>query len=1265
MPNAASLWEAFQRQEGVKPRAVRRFTDRQDFRQAYYALVGRAIEDKFEGYYIMNYYGLGGAGKSSLLRRLEEELLGDGELPEDEARAACLAAREKLSRRRKAVVLRADFDDAALNSPEDVLLRFRAQLMRQNDKAFFPLFDMAMLRLSQKYGRRLPPDEEKELVTDNPVISFALDVVGDLTGVGLLIGAAQTAAKVGQGVARTLAGRKNAIRKANAEMSRMDVPDLERRLPYYFAMDVNAMDLPLVCVYLDTYEKMTARAEGVGRSTGFDEEWLKGNRGLVRNLGSAVFVIAGREQLRWTDLPFEERYIEALSQADSVDFLTSCGIEDSELCAGLYRLTGGEPIYLDLCVDEYERLTDPDRGDRKAPGDLTVKDFGENRDRLVERHTRYIPSNLRDALYLLAAMGRWSDAVCEELSRTLPIPSPAGTEYYQLTHLSYVRQEQESWVMHRPVAEVLAKELRPDLRERLVSALLKLAEEDPAALDILERMAQTVPDRRTAQAMEKQAGADCDAGRYPEARRRQERSVALWKALGSGCTVEYGKSLAALADILRAQLKNRPTAPSQSGGEAGGALQVQQGWQYLKEFCQEAILTCEGLGNGQDRTLARLWERKANGEDMLSEWDGAISSWERTLELNRELGEPEAVWRSDQLQIGWDHRLAGRLEEARTVLEDTLSGLAALDREAGRAYSPKTLLCAELLCQSYDGLNIETLGQWDEQLAQVQKWLRSLDYAVTGEEPLEELLDWQDWVDVSHSTFWFHSGVGTEGADVPERLRRAANLDRQVIAGLVRHLGELHPTVLNSKRTLVNIYLNRENAKGIGAVIDMDVLIQRMEDDQQTLGRVPKRNECYFPDPETVLATCRELVELYIMAMGREYPGTCEAKDLLVYAYESAGRPEDAIPLRQELWSYYSSAYGEGNREALRQNYLLIEDNRRTGRWSEAIALQTRRLERARAGESEDLSFERDRLCTLYLSRLWQDEELSQDQAREYLAELLALTEEFKPLNRKRYLDSAWQWCEEYAEDGLDEAVIDVALALADSLGSSGSREYEVIELLEPYAEEDTLSAARRCGVLLRLGRAYRNIRGGKERSAELLEELTKLLEAHPEIRDPDLGTALLELGLSRKKLVTDDRFRQAALEMLEAFRGALAWREEHLPPEDPATDAARFELAQNLAWVGKRKEAVPLLETVLRTRRNTLGETARETVEAELELVKALARTEGRYEEARSLFQLAQAHMEGIRFPPYTFAARYALYRGAGGELSYMEWEEAGEPEQ
>lgn len=466
---------------------------------------------------------------------------------------------------------------------------------------------------------------------------------------------------------------------------------------------------------------------------------------------------------------------------------------------------------------------------------------------------------------------------------------------------------------------------------------------------------------------------------------------------------------------------------------------------------------------------------------------------------------------------------------------------------------------------------------------------------------------------------------------------------------------------------LVNIYLNQESAKGAVRILDPDYAVRLMEEDREPLGSVPEKAICLFRDPEAVLSTCRELVELYTMAMGREYPDTYKAKNLLAHACEMAGRPEDAIPRRQELWAAYDRLGDQASRkEALWQNYLLIRDNQLAGQWDEAIDLQTRRLEWARADKLPELppEPESNRLCTLYLSRLWQDESLPQERVRDFLSNLLAQMEEFKPIDCRRYLDSAWRWCRDYSGEELEDTAADVTLALADTLSFENK---EVIDLLEPWAEERVLSASRRGAVLLRLGRAYRSTRGGRERSVDLLEELTELLDAHPEVETTDMGTALLELGISRRKLaqsLVGDDFRRTAKEMLEALRGALAWREEHLPPEDPAANAARFELAGALVWVGERQEAIPLLETAAAFCRKTLGEAARETVETELELAAALARTEGRYEEALLLFRQAQRRMKECQLPLFTFRTQYALYRGAGGTLSFLEWQEAGEPE-
>lgn len=367
---------------------------------------------------------------------------------------------------KKPVVLRADFDDAALKTPADVLLRFRSQVLQQYGKAMFPLFDVAMLRLSQKYGRHLPPDEQKEMLTDNPVISFALDVVGDFTGAGLLIGAAQTAARVGQSVARALTGWKGIIRRANAEITRMDAPELEQRLPWYFAMDVNAMNLPLVCVYLDTYEKMTARA-------------------------------------------------------------------------------------------------------------------------------------------------------------------------------------------------------------------------------------------------------DCVAHRYPQARLWQRQGIEIWKALGPTCAARCGESLAGLADILWEQMTNQPAGSKENEDNAPKGW---EGWQALRDFCREAIGTCENLGSGLDAALVRLWERRARAEDKLEAWDAAVAAWEQVLELGNCREAVEAYTAALGLEYSGTYEaknlqalaceMAGRPEEAVLIREKLWQGYDRLGDPASRE---------EALRQNYLLIRDNQLaGRWQE-----------------------------------------------------------------------------------------------------------------------------------------------------------------------------------------------------------------------------------------------------------------------------------------------------------------------------------------------------------------------------------------------------------------------------------------------------------------------------------------------------------------------------------------------------------------------
>ena len=621
------------------------------------------MDENFQNYYGMNYHGIGGVGKSSLLHQLEKELLGSEEDGQrqgwDLGAEACARARSKLAalgKKQRPVVLRADFDDSSLNTPEDVLFRFRTQILSQYPGAVFPLFDMAMHRLSQKYGKPLPPEEQKELLIDNPVLSFALDTVGDLAGIGMIIGAARTVMQVSQGVSRHLLERKNSIRRANLEMARMSGPELAKRLPYYFSMDVNAMDLPLVCVYLDTYEKMVSRAEGAGSSTGFTEEWLCGEAGLLHNLGNGVFAIAGRERLAWEGL-VECRYIEALSRQDSVEFLDGCGIRDARLQEEIYWLTGGEPVYLDLCVDEYESLKD--RG--KEPG---PEDFGRNRERLVERQIRYVPVNLREAVFILSAMGRFTDRLYQLLAEKIPqLPCKGGTEYELLTHLTYIQEEDGGWSIQRSVADILSEKLPSATRELVTEVLFQIAdrkfqgshgedleEESLDALYVLFEMdGEKHPSPRLARAMTDRAKEEQRKRHFASSAEWQLRGVEMWKRLGD-CPGQLMESYCDMAEIFMEMGQER-----QAANVCREGLEFFYGWEQEAGRGQEA-----GWGQEADREQETGWGQEADREQE-TDW-GQEAGWGQGAGRGQEADrEQEAGWEQEadwEQEAGWEKQAA-------------------------------------------------------------------------------------------------------------------------------------------------------------------------------------------------------------------------------------------------------------------------------------------------------------------------------------------------------------------------------------------------------------------------------------------------------------------------------------------------------------------------------------------------------------------------------------------------------------------------------
>lgn len=152
------------RKKDVRPQAGRIFTDREEPRNAFWNNYDLAKKDMTgDGdVHVLSYYGIGGIGKSSLLRKLKAEM------------------QEKLSDPQVAA-----FDFAVAQDSRSVLESLRNQLV-DNYKFTFPLFDIGLYVYAKKIGEDMEAPQVKTFVERSPSLSCVLEVMGLIPTVSIL-----------------------------------------------------------------------------------------------------------------------------------------------------------------------------------------------------------------------------------------------------------------------------------------------------------------------------------------------------------------------------------------------------------------------------------------------------------------------------------------------------------------------------------------------------------------------------------------------------------------------------------------------------------------------------------------------------------------------------------------------------------------------------------------------------------------------------------------------------------------------------------------------------------------------------------------------------------------------------------------------------------------------------------------------------------------------------------------------------------------------
>ncbi len=446
---------------GYQEEALRVFTDRETPRAAFwnrYRQVEEQMQSGISPVSVLHYYGVGGIGKSTLLKKLTEELHEQVQNP---------------------LYVQFDFCDA--QDSRTVLTRLAEELTTKYHFSF-PQFDIANITYAKRTNTHFNERDIQQFCQKSPFLRLAVKTLDVLTG--------SVATKIFEVADDALAEFRNYLKRNKNNIQKMDHIDLKelyKHLPYYFALDMqyNLQDKnqPFV-VFLDTYEMLVNEISGLGNPL-YSDLWLRDVNGLIQRIPNVLWVIGGRNKLKWEDFnkdwcgALEQHLLGSLSEEDSDSFLTSSGVSDALLRKQLCQLTGGTPLYLNLCMDTYDELV----GNGETP---TVDVFGKTPEELIESFVRYMDDRTQDFVYFLVCLGRWNDEIVTKVAEKVFSPFPY-TLYQKIRGLSFVSEtEQAVFAVHQTVGQVLEQQCPVSLKKKTGQALLECFSRENATDDIYD-----------------------------------------------------------------------------------------------------------------------------------------------------------------------------------------------------------------------------------------------------------------------------------------------------------------------------------------------------------------------------------------------------------------------------------------------------------------------------------------------------------------------------------------------------------------------------------------------------------------------------------------------------------------------------------------------------------------------------------------------------------------------------------------------------------
>jgi len=436
--------------------ANRTFAGREDERGVFDAAIRQS--DTRELYKVLMWYGVGGQGKSTLLREFGRMVRSFNEA-------------EKKARSGRGLALAIiDFDDERLKRIDSALYSIRLQLGQALGLSFLT-FDAAFVSYYRKTRPGIDVAAEFPELFGGESEAFAdlLDVLGDNLSMAVdLASIALPGAGLIYKWGTRLTGRLKTWwstrgNKVLAGIENLTPDELLQKLPSFLGIDIcdgiTAKPSQRPVIILDTYEALwRERGQKDTLTDRRADAWV---RLLVQDAPGALFVIAGRDRLRWEEIDeawgtvTDSHLLGDLSDEDAERFLKAVPIVEDDVRKRVVESSEGLPFYLDLQVSQYEEMREA--GQKPKP-----EAFGGTPSDILARFLEHLNDSDQAQLRLASYVNVINRPIMASLAEAFPGRAVNFSFDRMVARSAFTQVSEEAYTIHSLMQEELQLRERED-----------------------------------------------------------------------------------------------------------------------------------------------------------------------------------------------------------------------------------------------------------------------------------------------------------------------------------------------------------------------------------------------------------------------------------------------------------------------------------------------------------------------------------------------------------------------------------------------------------------------------------------------------------------------------------------------------------------------------------------------------------------------------------------------------------------------------------